>query len=177
MHLSEETVFIEAIGMQESGGNYTVVNSSSGALGKYQVMPANLAPWLKECHLPVVTPAKYLADPILQDQLAKCKLGGGYQRYGPRHMASIWYSGQPDYHKTYGDPPVYQYVADVIEWMRKISQGKISLPAPVEPTMPPPKVEDWHNDMLITSRGIHEHAKTIHGWNKAMHDLVNHMRG
>ena len=77
-HLSEKVIFIEAEGIQESGGHYGVVNPSSGALGKYQVMPANLAPWLRECHLGVVSPAAYLRDGTLQDELAMCKLGGDY---------------------------------------------------------------------------------------------------
>src|SRR5215207_3735247 len=37
--------FLDALGEVESGGNYTARNSSSGAYGKYQIMPANWGPW------------------------------------------------------------------------------------------------------------------------------------
>ena len=37
--------FFYGIGQQESGGNYGSVNGSSGALGKYQIMPANVPAW------------------------------------------------------------------------------------------------------------------------------------
>ena len=37
--------FFYGVGQQESGGNYASVNGGSGALGKYQIMPANVGAW------------------------------------------------------------------------------------------------------------------------------------
>ncbi|MBA2717941.1 MAG: transglycosylase family protein [Chloroflexi bacterium] len=39
--------FMYALGRVESGGNYTARNSTSGAYGKYQIMPASWAAWAK----------------------------------------------------------------------------------------------------------------------------------
>ena len=39
--------FLYALGQVESGGNYTALNPTSGAYGKYQIMPANWAAWAK----------------------------------------------------------------------------------------------------------------------------------
>jgi hypothetical protein len=39
--------FLYALGQVESGGNYTARNATSGAYGKYQIMPASWAGWAK----------------------------------------------------------------------------------------------------------------------------------
>ena len=39
--------FLYALGQVESGGNYTSRNETSGAYGKYQIMPASWAAWAK----------------------------------------------------------------------------------------------------------------------------------
>ncbi|MEA2612960.1 MAG: Transglycosylase domain, partial [Chloroflexota bacterium] len=40
--------FMQAIGRIESGGNYTARNSTSGAYGKYQIMPSNWPSWARQ---------------------------------------------------------------------------------------------------------------------------------
>ena len=39
--------FLYALGQVESGGSYTARNETSGAYGKYQIMPASWAAWAK----------------------------------------------------------------------------------------------------------------------------------
>jgi hypothetical protein len=39
--------FLHALGRVESGGNYTARNASSGAYGKYQIMPGSWAGWAR----------------------------------------------------------------------------------------------------------------------------------
>ena len=39
--------FLYALGEVESGGNYTARNATSGAYGKYQILPSNWAAWAK----------------------------------------------------------------------------------------------------------------------------------
>jgi hypothetical protein len=39
--------FLYALGQVESGGNYTARNSTSGAYGKYQILPSSWAAWAK----------------------------------------------------------------------------------------------------------------------------------
>ena len=170
--LSEETVFIEAIGVQESGGNYRVVNSSSGALGKYQVLPSNLAPWLRECGLGVVSAKAYLNNPTLQDELARCKLGGDYNRYGPAGAAAVWYSGQPNHHVTYGNPPVYQNVNSVLAIMKRISGGIIPITSPVDRTMGPVHEANWSGHINMAVTGINQHHVQMHGFNAGTWKLL-----
>jgi hypothetical protein len=123
--LSQKQLFIWAEGQQESGGNYAAVNASSGALGRWQVMPSNLPGWLRESGLPQMTPNQYLANHKAQDKLAETILGGDFDKYGPAGAAAVWYSGQDDPTATYGDPPVYVYVQDVLKLMGSPDAGSI----------------------------------------------------
>jgi len=125
---SEKQRFIWAVGQQESGHNYGAINGSSGALGAYQVMPANLPGWLGQAGLPQMTPNEYLHNRSAQDHLAWIILGGDYNRYGPRGAAAVWYSGQSNWHATYGNPPVYQYVDDVMALMGASGAGTNPVP-------------------------------------------------
>lgn len=104
---------LAAIRDQESSGSYTIVNSI-GAMGAYQVMPEHLASWTQEALGHTLTKSQFLASPADQDHVARYIIGGYYTRYGARGAASMWYSGQPDPTKSYGSPPVSQYVDDVI---------------------------------------------------------------
>lgn len=109
--------FLWAIKQQESGGNYNVVNSSSGALGAYQVMPSNVADWTRQALGHSLTPQQYLASPSAQDAVANTILGGYYEKYGADGAAAMWYSGQPDPNKNFGNPPVRTYVQQVLSRM------------------------------------------------------------
>ena len=87
---------------QESGGDAQAVNVDSGALGKYQVMPENVAPWSQECLGRSLSQAEFMAQPALQDRIADCKLGQAFTQAKEsgesdfeacRSTAAIWYSG------------------------------------------------------------------------------------
>lgn len=106
--------FLAAIAQQESGGNYGDVNSGSGALGKYQVMPDNVADWTRRALGRSETPDQFLHDPSAQEAVARTILGGYYSQYGAAGAAAMWYSGQPDPTKTYGSPSVAEYVKEVL---------------------------------------------------------------
>src|SRR5713101_4751790 len=122
---SEMGRFLWAVGQQESGGNYRAVNPGSGALGRWQIMPANLPGWARHCGQPIVSPNYFLSHSQYQNRMVRCILGGYYNKYGPRGAAAMWYSGQPDWHATYGDPPVYKYVDDVIALMTSGHAGGV----------------------------------------------------
>jgi hypothetical protein len=123
--------FLWAIKQQESGGNYSVVNSGSGALGAYQVMPDNVPSWTREALGRSLTPQQFLADPSAQDKVAETILGGYYDKYGARGAAAMWYSGQPDPTKTYGTPSVADYVKSILD--RMTTSGPVSGTDPVHP--------------------------------------------
>jgi hypothetical protein len=117
MAVSEKQRFIAAEREQESGGDYHAVNASSGALGAWQVMPANLPGWLARSGQPPMSDAAYLDCHACQDRLAWVILGGYYDTFGAAGAAAEWYSGQSDPNKTYGDPPVDVYVRKVLALM------------------------------------------------------------
>ncbi len=82
--------FMEAIGQVESGGDYEARNSTSGAYGKYQIMPANWPSWA----------SRYVGDggagqtPDNQEIVASGKfrdLRGGLDKW--RRVAYWWLTG------------------------------------------------------------------------------------
>ena len=88
----------------ESGGNYQALGPevTSGmyagerALGKYQVMPGNLATWSMEALGREVTPDEFLADPDIQEAIVRHQTERNYERYGnPEDVASVWFTGRP----------------------------------------------------------------------------------
>jgi hypothetical protein len=164
---TEKEKFIWAEEQQESGHNYKAVNPGSDALGIAQIMPANLPGWAHECGLPVKTPEEFLNDPSYQDQMVWCILGGYYDLYGPAGAAAMWYSGQSNPHETYGDPPVYVYVNDVLGIMRRapniLPEGHSTsevLPGGDVLTatgpVPKPGNESWAHSITLASNGLRE---------------------
>ncbi len=113
----------EAISAIESGGKYTTVGpktkSGDRALGKYQVMGANLPTWSKEALGRVVTPKEFLANPELQDKVFDHKFGQYLRETNPADAASLWFTGKPlaqgaakrDQLGTSGQGYVNQYLA------------------------------------------------------------------
>lgn len=110
--------FFWAISTQESGGNYGAVGPSvqggHHAYGKYQVMDYNIPSWTRKHYGRSLTASQFLNNPKAQEAVARGMLQGYYNKYGPRGAASMWYSGQPNPNKTYGNPPVYKYVNSVM---------------------------------------------------------------
>lgn len=168
----EKNQFLWAEGQQESSGNYHAENPSSGALGRWQVMPDNLPGWGRECGLPVVSPDYYLSHPAYQDKLVYCILGGYYDKYGPRGAASMWYSGQPNWRATYGDPPVFRYVDDVIALMggapvSGTGSGGLGQTGTSGPyyrwSVPPPRPgnESWSKQVTQTAQHVHKTSRAV----------------
>lgn len=118
--------FIWGIREQESHGNYSDTNPS-GATGAYQVLASNIAGWTKKVLGHSVSRETFLKSPAIQDAVADKILGDYYTRFGPESAAAMWYSGQPVPTATWGDPPVYKYVQEVMDHARKAPSG-ISLP-------------------------------------------------
>ena len=90
-----------AIKQQESGGKYTAVNPTSGALGAYQIMPFNLPIWSKAAGYEGITPAQFLANPKAQEDIARMQLGNYAAQYGdPATVARVWYGGPKAAHNS-----------------------------------------------------------------------------
>lgn len=131
--LTRRAAFIQAVGIQESGGNYSDVNHGSGALGKYQVMPSNVASWTQRALGHSLTPEQFLQNPAAQDAVANTILGGYYDKYGPQGAAAAWYAGESN-HRLYDDtapqnggPSIASYVDSVLGHMRDVLGGKATV--------------------------------------------------
>lgn len=109
--------FLWSLTQQESGGNYSAIGpwvNGDRAYGRYQVMGANIPSWTKKYYGKQLTPQQYLANHEAQDAVVRGMLGGYFNKYGPEGAAAMWYSGQSNPNKTYGNPPVYKYVQSVM---------------------------------------------------------------
>lgn len=89
--------FMAAISGQESGGNYGSRNRSSGAMGKYQIMPGNLSGshrgWDYEALGRDVSSSEFMNNPQIQEAIARHKMQQYYNKWGPRGAAIAWYAG------------------------------------------------------------------------------------
>lgn len=114
--------FLNAIAMQESGGSYNAV-SPAGALGKYQVMPGNLASWGEQTVGHPVNAHHFLTHPGQQERVAGGILKQYFQKYGPAGAAAAWYSGDPSLKNSnapqpYGGPTIHEYSQAIVRRMR-----------------------------------------------------------
>jgi hypothetical protein len=63
------------------------------ALGRYQVMEANIGPWSQEVLGRTVTPDEFMSNPQLQDQIFDGKFQQYVQKFGPEGAAQAWFGG------------------------------------------------------------------------------------
>lgn len=95
-----QSPYAGAIAKVESGGDYNalgpITNPQTGnrALGKYQVMASNVAPWTQEVLGKALTPQEFLANPQAQDAVFQAKFGSYVQKYGPDGAARAWFAGE-----------------------------------------------------------------------------------
>lgn len=117
--------FLQAIAGQESGGNYGAVNRSSGALGKYQIMPSNVAAWSRQILGRTLTAKEFLGSPALQERIAQTMLRSYVKKYGYSGAAAAWYGG-PGVAKSWASktnpqgayPSIASYVNQIMRRMR-----------------------------------------------------------
>lgn len=89
-----------AIAGIESSGRYDIVGPThpryGRALGKYQVMEANVGPWSREALGREVSADEFLAKPEIQDAIFDHKFGQFAQKHGLEGAAAMWFSGSPN---------------------------------------------------------------------------------
>jgi hypothetical protein len=85
--------FKNAIGQQESGGNYNARNPS-GAIGKYQIMSANIPGWSNQALGYTISAGQFAGSPELQEKVAEYHLRNLYNKYGAAGAAVAWYAGE-----------------------------------------------------------------------------------
>lgn len=87
----------------ESGGHdnpYSVEGpktaSGDRAYGRYQIMGNNIPAWSEEAGYGRLSPRQFMADPFVQDHVAKTQIGKLHDKYGTaKDVASVWHSGVP----------------------------------------------------------------------------------
>lgn len=89
-------------------------------------MGANIPSWTAKHYGRRLTPGQFLRNKAAQDAVVRGVLGGYYRKYGARGAASMWYSGQPNWRKSYGNPPVYQYVNSVMSRAQRYSGQNVA---------------------------------------------------
>ena len=94
----------DAISSIESGGRYDAVGPTNAklgrALGKYQIMEANIGPWSREALGREVTADEFLANPGVQDAIFDHKFGGYVSQFGEEGAAQAWFAGPGGVGKT-----------------------------------------------------------------------------
>lgn len=124
--------FMSAIQAKESGGSYSARNRSSGAMGKYQIMPGNIqgsGGWDVEALGRNVSVNQFMNSPEIQDAIARYKLKGYFDKYGAAGAAVAWYAGPGNakkyvasggrgYNRKQGAyPSVNSYAQDILRRM------------------------------------------------------------
>ncbi|WP_201271719.1 hypothetical protein [Sinorhizobium meliloti] len=96
----------DAIASIESkgSGDYNAVgptNAKMGrALGRYQIMEANIAPWSREALGREVSADEFMANPQIQDAVFDHRFGQYVERFGPEGAAQAWFAGPGGVGKT-----------------------------------------------------------------------------
>ncbi|WP_052816979.1 hypothetical protein [Agrobacterium sp. SUL3] len=96
----------DAIASIESkgSGDYSAVGPThpkmGRALGRYQIMEANIGPWSQAALGRAVTPEEFIANPQLQDAVFDHQFGQYVQKYGPEGAAQAWLGGPGGVGKT-----------------------------------------------------------------------------
>lgn len=90
---------LNALGQIESSGNYNALGvpvNGQRAIGKYQIMPANIPSWSKEALGKEISAEEFAANPELQDKIASFQVQKLIDKGHPiEDIPSIWLSGKP----------------------------------------------------------------------------------
>jgi hypothetical protein len=122
----EQLRFMWAMAGQESSRDYYARNTSSGAFGKYQIMPANWPVWAKQ----------YLGDsradqtPYNQEKVAFGKLRDLYRRLGSwRRVAYWWLTGRTERNEKRWSAYAKGYVDRIMRQRNNAPAGGYAMPA------------------------------------------------
>lgn len=130
--MSDLDCFLNAIRIQESGGNYGAYNGDSGAGGAYQFLPST---WQYALNLAgegdyiYSYPTANQAPPWLQDKAAAALMLHYFDMFGDWYsVAEAWYGGpgavgHPDWGGGPGYPNVGQYADEVMANYRNCGGG------------------------------------------------------
>jgi hypothetical protein len=149
--------FMAAIRQQESGGDYTAVNSSSGDSGAYQFSVGTFDEALTLAGLgnsAYFGRAAELAPPSVQDAAAKALMTQYYSQLGQSwfNVAEAWYGGpgavgNPNEGGGPGEPTVGQYATQVMAIYNGLGgTSPVTVPTGI-PTLPAPMTPQFAADI------------------------------
>lgn len=126
------TRFMAALGAVESNGRYDAVNTTSGAIGKYQIMPANWASW----SLRYLGDASATPTPRNQDYVARRKLTALYNWLGDwPSVAHWWLTGDGERNPARWSDGSRRYVDKIMALM---NSGWVPVRSPASVVAPKP---------------------------------------
>lgn len=100
------TRYQNAIASIESAGSgdYAAIGPTHAkmgrALGRYQIMESNIAPWSQAALGRTVTPDEFMKNPQVQDAIFNHRFGQYVNQYGPEGAAQAWFAGPGGVGKT-----------------------------------------------------------------------------
>ena len=122
---NEQLRFMWAMAQQESGGDYYARNVSSGAFGRYQIMPFNWPAWAQ----------KYLGDrraeqtPWNQEQVAYGKLRDLYRWLGSwKRVAYWWLTGSSEPNEKRWSSYAKGYVRNIMTLRKQAPRRGSTMP-------------------------------------------------
>ena len=119
--------FMYAMGQVESGGNYTARNPTTGAYGKYQIMPSSWRAWASQ-YLGSAYAPQTAAN---QELVATAKFKSLFRWLGLWRRVAYWWltgSDQTSGWSTFAT----RYVARVMDIYYSTSTGAVTLAAPAD---------------------------------------------
>ncbi len=106
------STFMRAIGQVESGGRYRAVNHTSGAYGKYQILPSMWRAWARI----YFGNANMRPTPVNQERLAKAVMTRAYRKFGSWPVvAHYWLTGRGERDRSTWSSVARRYVAKVMK--------------------------------------------------------------
>lgn len=157
--------FMNAIARVESGGRYDARNKTSGAYGKYQIMPSNWPAWART----YLGNANAKPTPANQEKVAAGKFRGLYKWLGSwRRVAYWWLTGSS---RTTGWSPMARaYVNKVMRYYLTASPKMPKATGPGVGTKPKPKAKP--KPTVALHRYSEKSARISYAgtWKSARHD-------
>ena len=158
--------FLYALGQVESGGNYYARNATTGAYGKYQIMPSNWPAWAKL----YVGSSTAPWTPVNQETVARGKVTAlyGWLDTWP-NVAHWWLTGSGERNQAYWSSYSKYFVAKVMKIYDNVSDDLAAadtMAAPPTPAPPPVGVISTTRRIPETNIGIAYAGR----WQSARHN-------
>ena len=155
--------FLYALGRVESGGNYYARNATSGAYGKYQIMPSNWPGWAKLYIGSSTAPQ----TPVNQERVARGKVTDLYHWLDTwPNVAHWWLTGSGERNQALWSSYSKYYVNKIMTIYAAVSDTQAAADVGVAPPPPPVGIVD------MTTRRIQESnvgIAYVGRWDSARH--------